>query len=465
MMLGSCSLRGLHEAQAVVVEADSLRRSGLMYEDSSRLAMAVDELSKWQYIHPTDYARSQYLYGRMLRQKKDYLPAMQAFYAATQSISRDYEIKARSYDNMACISCVADELDMARELFQRSGEFFLKKGDSTAYVFSRNNIASTYTNRLSAKDALRMNDSLSSLYPDSIYELAFMETRLKALISLAQYDSALYYCDYLLAKYHSESWLYEKKMQAFSFLHQNDSATYYANYVIQHSNIPSIQSNAYYVLTNQDDTRTLEEIREASRTRADLHKVIESEQGRSSSAVEYYVIVNSRRPYRLLGGILCLLLLSVITTYSVLWSSKRRSLSVLLMKQKKLVSIHSKTAREQSAYYNEKLNNLSQQCDYLLRLVRSKKIDVSNYKTACKLADEHLFLIASKLKEKDKLKDTDIQMCILVLIGLNRPQIADILRYSENSIGKLKGNVAKSLGTSGKELRNYLMELAIGRAN
>lgn len=463
MVLSSCSLRGLHEAQAVVVEADSLRRSGLMYEDSSRLAMAVDELSKWQYIHPTDYARSQYLYGRMLRQKKDYLPAMQAFYAATQSISRDYEIKARSYDNMAGISRFAGDFDLAYELFQRSGEYFLKNDDSTAYVFSLNNIAYAYAVSKNPEQAVHMIDSISSIYTDSCFELAFMETKAKAFVPMASYDSVLYYCDKMIAKSHKSALVYMMKMQAFSFMNQKDSAIYYANVIVHSTENPSILANAYYALTNQDEERGVEEIREASSTRADLHKIIESDKISASSAAEYCVLVQSRRSYRLWGWILCLLLMSAVTTYGVLWRRKRRSLSVLLMKQKKLVSIHSKTAREQSAYYNEKLNNLAQQCDYLLRLVRSKKIDVSNYETACKLADEHLFLIASKLKQRESLKETDIHICLLVLIGLGRPEIAEVMRYSANSIGKLKDIVARSLGTTGKGLRDYLMGVAVGK--
>lgn len=135
----------------------------------------------------------------------------------------------------------------------------------------------------------------------------------------------------------------------------------------------------------------------------------------------------------------------------------------LLQHQRKLIADHHTITKNQVVYYEEKLSNLKYQCNQLLLMARINEIDLSDYENTCKLADEHLFLIASKLKQKGKLKDTDIQICILVLIGLNRPQIAEKMRYSASSIGKLKDIVAKSLGTTSKDLRDYLMCLAIDK--
>ena len=53
------------------------------------------------------------------------------------------------------------------------------------------------------------------------------------------------------------------------------------------------------------------------------------------------------------------------------------------------------------------------------------------------------------------------QECVLVLINLPFSKIAQILPYAPNSIGKLKDTTAKHLGTTGKELRKFLLNLSI----
>ena len=79
----------------------------------------------------------------------------------------------------------------------------------------------------------------------------------------------------------------------------------------------------------------------------------------------------------------------------------------------------------------------------------------------CKIIDSHFYLLASKLRNLHVLNETEIRLCVLVLIGLNRAQIADILPYALSSVGKLKDHTAKSLGTTGKNLHEFLLNLAL----
>ena len=54
-----------------------------------------------------------------------------------------------------------------------------------------------------------------------------------------------------------------------------------------------------------------------------------------------------------------------------------------------------------------------------------------------------------------------MRLCILVLIGLSRSQIANTMPYAQNSIGKLKDQTAKKLGTTGKNLRDFLIKMIV----
>ena len=87
--LCGCSPHALHEAEAVVAQADSLWHNGQMYGidegDSATLAQACETLSAFNSPLlstfnsqlSTDYAHACYHYGRLLRKKDDPVAAMQ----------------------------------------------------------------------------------------------------------------------------------------------------------------------------------------------------------------------------------------------------------------------------------------------------------------------------------------------------------------------------------------------------
>ena len=104
VFLGSCSSRAIHEAEAVVAQADSLWQAGLMYGidagDSLSLAQAYKTLGDIPLPFRTllgvgssdSYAHACYHYGKLLRAKDHPAEAMQAFINATHSRTRDYHI-------------------------------------------------------------------------------------------------------------------------------------------------------------------------------------------------------------------------------------------------------------------------------------------------------------------------------------------------------------------------------------
>ena len=79
----------------------------------------------------------------------------------------------------------------------------------------------------------------------------------------------------------------------------------------------------------------------------------------------------------------------------------------------------------------------------------------------CLLIDKQLNMFATKLRQKQVLNETEMRLCILVLLKLSRNDIATTLPYALNSIGKLKDQTAKKLGTTGKNLHDFLLKLAV----
>ena len=81
-----------------------------------------------------------------------------------------------------------------------------------------------------------------------------------------------------------------------------------------------------------------------------------------------------------------------------------------------------------------------------------------NYDKMCTIVDKKFYLLASKLRSKQCLNETEVRLCILTLLNCGYDQMAELLYHSTTSIGTLKMRVAKKLGTTSKQLRQYLIE-------
>ncbi len=84
-----------------------------------------------------------------------------------------------------------------------------------------------------------------------------------------------------------------------------------------------------------------------------------------------------------------------------------------------------------------------------------------DFEALCKIVDRRFYMLASKLRKTQALNETEVRLCILVLLDLSRAEIANTLPYALNSVGKLKDHTAKKLGTTGKNLRTFLVRMAI----
>ena len=83
----------------------------------------------------------------------------------------------------------------------------------------------------------------------------------------------------------------------------------------------------------------------------------------------------------------------------------------------------------------------------------------SDFDKMCSIVNQQFYLLATKLKGTNLLNETEIRLCVLVLIGLTRQEMSTTLPYALSSVGKLKDNTAKKLGTTGKNLREHLINI------
>ena len=90
-----------------------------------------------------------------------------------------------------------------------------------------------------------------------------------------------------------------------------------------------------------------------------------------------------------------------------------------------------------------------------------KDVSWKDFDKMCSVIDNHFFLLTANLRHLQVLNEQEIRLCVLVLFDFNRNQIADLLPYAKNGVGKFKYRVAQKLGTEGKNLRKYLISMAI----
>ena len=166
----ACSPREVRTAQAVVRTAASLWQEGKMYDDSLSLAQAYETLSSFNNplfstlnAHfSTDYAHACYHYGRLLRQKDDPVTAMQVFINATHSRTRDYHILGRIYSNMGDLCHLANEFQLAYDMYERSADSYLHNGDTLLYYFDLNNMAFELAEEGKKEETLALLDSITN---------------------------------------------------------------------------------------------------------------------------------------------------------------------------------------------------------------------------------------------------------------------------------------------------------------
>ena len=84
-----------------------------------------------------------------------------------------------------------------------------------------------------------------------------------------------------------------------------------------------------------------------------------------------------------------------------------------------------------------------------------------DYHEMCSVINQHLFLLANKLEQLGVLSEKEIRFCILVTLQLSQKEMAELLHYSINGIGKYKYNVSQKLGTTAKNLYDFLAKMAV----
>ena len=470
LLLSSCSPQALHEAQRVVAEADSLRTEGVAYTDSVTMAEAYNTLEKWQYLYPTDYARACYYYGRLLRNNDDPVAAMQVFINATHTNTRDYHILGRIYSNMGSICHLASEYQLSYDMYSRSANLFLQNGDTLLYYYGLNNMAVELAVQ---GEEVQTRDILSIIQQYDNRELRIKTYETEALLSqyIGDYGRVIFIIDSIQGLGYTDVLGDVIKARAYSYLNQPDSALYYVRKVLPRTQNPAYLVDVYYISSHDDKTLPVDSILAITSQRADIQKIWGQEQGSYAQSVQLLEQDLHRRPnlmwlYAIIGT--CVLIGCILCVYIV---HKKKCHQLLSQQVTHLEDMHNteqqrleKMVQEHTEYESSLLTQIKQTCIVFYNSEHLKEdLSWSNFDLMCDVVNQQLCFIAKKLQSTYSLRDKEVRLCILVLIGIsNSKQLADMLCYGESGIRNFKNRTAKKLSTNSIELRNKLLKIAVG---
>lgn len=474
-MLMACSPHSVREAQLVVADADSLWHNGQLYGidygDSATLAQAYEtfgKISTVNYQLSTDFSHSCYHYGRLLREKDNPVEAMQAFIAATHSRTRDYHILGRVYSNIGDICHLAGEFQLSYDMFERSADMFLQNGDSLLYYYDLNNMAFEKALLGDTLVVFSLLENISGRCTDNAILKKTLETKAELHMRIQQYDSALFYISELCANCDYYPMVNLMKAQIYSYQGIKDSATHYAEQVIRFSVDISDIHNALYILTNDDESKSKESIRQLASDRADIQMILKDRQGKLSQAVQLLEQDLNRKPdLRWLYAILATLLIIGTSTgiYAYRKYNKRELLSQqvndLLNKNDAEIQRHEQIIQEHEEYNNSLAIQIEKYC-----IILSQAEDFPNniywkdFDAMSKLINDNFGMLVTKLQSIYHLSEREIRLCILVMMcDPSGTELANLLYYGKG-IRTFKNRVAHKLGTNSTELHVFLIKLA-----
>ena len=492
--LCACTPRSLREAQEVVAQADSLWHEGKMYGmdegDSATLAQAYEKLKELSavsrqlsdvsyqlsevcpFVHRTSllctYAHACYHYGKLLRAKDNPVKAMQVFIDATHSHTKDYHILGRVYNNIGDMCHLAGEFQLSYDMFERSADMFLQDGDTLSYYYALNDMAFELAEQGKKGETLALLSNITETCTNIEVLAKSLETKARVYLKCKQYDSTLYYSKQLLLKDSNYSAAILLIAQAYSFLGKGDSASLYAENVLARTHELFEINNALYILTQNDNTKNIEEVRQSSADRSDVQKLIEIRQGKLSQAVQLLEQDLNRKPdFRWLYAILATLLIIGTSTgiYAYRKYNKRELLSQqvndLLNKSDAEIKRHEQIIQEHEEYNNSLAIQIEKYCTILSQAEDfPNNIYWKDFDAMSKLINDNFGMLVTKLQSIYHLSEREIRLCILVMMcDPSGTELANLLYYGKG-IRTFKNRVAHKLGTNSTELHVFLIKLA-----
>lgn len=456
MVMGFASCTSWREAKTVIAEADRLLGEGVIMRDTLALAEVVEALDNpiGRVIAKEKLVKAYYLMGRNMDDYyHDFSTAADYYIEADRLKTKDLILCGRINSCMGYL-CKQDScFEEALEFYERSSQVFKEAGDEWYYAHNLLNVAECHISLHKYYEADSLLTIAEAFDIDSTYYARMIETRGLYFFERQEYDSALTYflkVETFPRSIAAKCYSYMMIMRSYNKLQEYTIATAYAQYIIQHSNNHNYRLNAYFHLIDHAKIHNdMASLSTFSHARDDENRIVRQyaeSYAQASNNLKAYLV--NPHPYLLInwcifGGMVAVLLLCIIVY--ILHKHKQcaahRTAEILRSQEEKNLAARELFER--------------QIFDYSVHFT-----SLDTWKDSHKLREQaniYCGNIFYRLEETYHLSEQDIKICLMVLLEFSREQMANYLYVQPNTISKAKNKIAKQLGTSSAQLREFLI--------
>ena len=457
MVMGFASCTSWREAKTVIAEADRLLgEEKRITRDTAALNIAIETLNgPLGYLFAKqELAKAYYFMGRNFYYLNDFAKAADYYILCDRLNPTDPLYKGRINSCMGYL-CKQDScFEEALVFYERANIAFAKTDNQKRYANGLLSIAEQYVNLKEYNKADSILQIANNYDIDSAYYARIMDIQALSCFNQKQYDLALMYL--LTVKNYprpieARCYSYMKIIQIYARQDKYQMATKYANYIILNTTNPNYKTNAYYVLLKEAEFgNNLKKLAEYSYLRKDEDRKIHDNAecyAQASSKLKSYIL--NPNPYGVINlcfaGAIILFLILVVFAY-------------IIYKRHQSVS-----RKNEEMVYSQEEQRIAKR-----KLFERKIFDHSVYflqpniwKDTNKLREQaniYCGNIFYRLEETYHFSEQEMKICLMVLLEFPREQMANYLYVQPNTISKAKGKIAKILGTTSSDLRNFLID-------
>lgn len=471
------SCQSWHEAKEVIAEADSLLAKGVIIEDTAVLVEVIRTFNNpmGRIFAKEELVRAYYLMGRNLDDyHHNFSDAADFYIEADRLKTKDLILRGRINSCMGYL-CKQDScFKEALVFYERSSKAFKESGNDWYYAHNLLNVAEQYVN-LREYDRADSILLLASNYEiDSSYYARMVSMRGLWYYAQQQYDSALTCFESIvdMLQHTSVQCFYAHQiLQCYSRMNCIDLLLPYAEYIIKHSHRAGFKNNAYYVLIkNAEQHNDISKVAEYSYLREDLSRrlrFVSDSYAEASTKLKSHI--KNPYPFRVgkiviaVGGI-------VIVIVALGWIIHRKKHKRLAIEKQSIeaelqewkqrmrekLTIEEKTTAAKRKMINDIIMNYV--ADFALNFAPDENIWLKD-KELFRLADSSFGFVIYRLRDTYRdLNSRELKICITILLDFSQKQTAKAVCCVEDSVPNTKKRLAKKLGISPREIRDFLLD-------
>ena len=465
------------DAKSVIAEADSLLvEHKVVTRDTTALLFAINTLDcpLGHVFAREDLAKAYYFMGRNFYYLNDFSTAADYYILCDRMNPSDPMYKGRINSCMGYL-CKQDScFEEALVFYERANDAFEKSGNERRIANGLLSIAEQYIN-LKQYDKADSVLAVAERYEiDSAYYARMVETKAMYFLDLHQYDSASVYLKKITnysRNTEEKCFIYQLVIQLLYRTNQLNQAIPYTKYILENSKYAVYRKNAYYVMIDYAKKhQLLQEIAEYSHAREDEERIVrnlmESYAQASFKLSEHLV---NPYPFRMvkiviaIGGI-------VIIIVALGWGIYRKKNKHLAIEKEKVEAelqdwkqrMREKlTMEEENTAAKRKMINdiiMKYATDFALNFAPDENIWLKD-KELFRLADSSFGFVIYRLRDTYRdLNSRELKICITILLDFSQKQTAKAVCCAEDSVPNTKKRLAKKLGISPREIRNFLLD-------